>query len=100
MRKLLLSICCLGCALWAQAKDFTQYVNPLMGTLSSFELSTGNTYPAIARPWGMNFWTPQTGKMGDGWQYVYTLLIRFVVSSRPTSPVRGLMITVSSPLCL
>ena len=55
MRKLLLSICCLGCALWAQAKDFTQYVNPLMGTLSSFELSTGNTYPAIARPWGMNF---------------------------------------------
>ncbi len=43
-----------------------------MGTLSSFELSTGNTYPAIARPWGMNFWTPQTGKMGDGWQYVYT----------------------------
>ena len=30
MRKLLLSICCLGCALWAQAKDFTQYVNPLI----------------------------------------------------------------------
>ena len=55
MRKLLLSICCLGCALWAQAKDFTQYVNPLMGTLSSFELSTGNTYPAIARPWGYEF---------------------------------------------
>jgi hypothetical protein len=20
----------------------------------------------FARPWGMNFWTPQTGKMGDG----------------------------------
>lgn len=72
MRKLLLSMCFLGCALWAQTKDLTQYVNPLMGTLSSFELSTGNTYPAIARPWGMNFWTPQTGKMGDGWQYVYT----------------------------
>jgi len=48
------------------------YVNPLMGTLSKFELSTGNTYPAIARPWGMNFWVPQTGNMGDGWQYVYT----------------------------
>lgn len=52
--------------------DPVEYVNPLMGTQSSFELSTGNTYPAIARPWGMNFWTPQTGKMGDGWQYVYT----------------------------
>ena len=55
-----------------EAFDPVEYVNPLMGTQSSFELSTGNTYPAIARPWGMNFWTPQTGKMGDGWQYVYT----------------------------
>ena len=48
------------------------YVNPLVGTMSSYQLSTGNTYPAIALPWGMNFWTPQTGKMGDGWQYTYT----------------------------
>ena len=53
-----------------EAFDPVEYVNPLMGMQSSFELSTGNTYPAIARPWGMNFWTPQTGKMGDGWQYV------------------------------
>lgn len=51
--------------------DYTVYVNPLVGSQSSFELSTGNTYPATARPWGMNFWTPQTGKMGDGWQYTY-----------------------------
>ena len=55
-----------------EAFDPVEYAMPLMGTQSSFELSTGNTYPAIARPWGMNFWTPQTGKMGDGWQYVYT----------------------------
>jgi len=55
-----------------RAVDYADYVNPLMGSLSTFELSTGNTYPAIARPWGMNFWTPQTGKMGDGWQYTYT----------------------------
>lgn len=55
----------------ASTKNFIDYVNPLMGTASSFELSTGNTYPAIARPWGMNFWTAQTGRMGDGWQYVY-----------------------------
>ncbi len=47
-------------------------VNPLMGTLSKHSLSTGNTYPAIALPWGMNFWMPQTGRMGDGWAYVYT----------------------------
>lgn len=72
MRKILLIACLIACSLMAKAKDWTQYVNPLMGTQSSFELSTGNTYPAIARPWGMNFWTPQTGKMGDGWQYTYT----------------------------
>lgn len=72
MRKILLTACLIAYSLMAEAKDWTQYVNPLMGTQSSFELSTGNTYPAIARPWGMNFWTPQTGKMGDGWQYTYT----------------------------
>lgn len=54
-----------------QNRAFVDYVNPLVGTLSKHSLSTGNTYPAIARPWGMNFWTPQTGKMGDGWTYTY-----------------------------
>lgn len=53
-------------------KETVDYVNPLMGTQSTYEFSTGNTYPAIARPWGMNFWMPQTEKMGDGWAYVYT----------------------------
>ena len=48
------------------------YVNILVGTQSKHSLSTGNTYPAVARPWGMNFWTPQTGTMGDGWTYCYT----------------------------
>lgn len=47
------------------------YVSTLVGTMSKHSLSTGNTYPAAARPWGMNFWTPQTGRMGDGWAYVY-----------------------------
>lgn len=56
----------------ANEKDYADLVNPLVGTQSTYGLSTGNTYPAIAMPWGMNFWTPQTGKMGDGWQYVYT----------------------------
>lgn len=47
-------------------------VNPLMGTMSKKELSTGNTYPAVAVPWGMNFWTPQTAYTGNNWSYVYT----------------------------
>ena len=55
----------------AQQKDYSAMVNPLVGSLSKHELSTGNTYPAIARPWGMNFWVPQTGEMGNGWTYVY-----------------------------
>ncbi|WP_074498138.1 MULTISPECIES: GH92 family glycosyl hydrolase [Thalassotalea] len=53
-------------------EDLVQYVNPLMGTDSKFSLSNGNTYPAIATPWGMNFWTPMTAKMGDGWTYKYS----------------------------
>ena len=53
-------------------RDYVEYVNPLMGSQSVPSFSTGNTYPAIATPWGMNFWTPQTGKMGDGWVYTYT----------------------------
>ena len=58
----------------AQKNDFSpvDYVSPLVGTQSVHSFSTGNTYPAIARPWGMNFWTPQTGKMGNGWTYTYT----------------------------
>ncbi len=72
IKKLFLSVVFFCFTLWVQAKDYADYVSPLVGTQSSFELSTGNTYPATARPWGMNFWTPQTGKMGDGWQYVYT----------------------------
>ena len=48
------------------------YVSTLVGTQSSYAISTGNTYPAVCMPWGMNFWTPQTGKMGDGWAYTYT----------------------------
>ncbi len=56
----------------AQQISPVDFVNPLIGTESKYELSNGNTYPAIARPWGMNFWTPQTGNMGDGWVYTYT----------------------------
>jgi predicted alpha-1,2-mannosidase len=53
-------------------KDPSDLVNLLMGTESEYKLSNGNTYPAIALPWGMNFWTPQTRKMGNGWSYTYT----------------------------
>lgn len=53
------------------SKDLVEYINPLMGTASSYDLSNGNTYPTIGLPWGMNAWTPQTGNNGNGWQYTY-----------------------------
>ena len=58
-----------------------------MGTASTYELSTGNTYPAIALPWGMNFWTPQTGRNGDGWTYTYSATkIRGLKQTHQPSP--------------
>ena len=62
---------CLLLSVNAQTSSLVDLVNPLMGTDSKFSLSNGNTYPAIATPWGMNFWTPQTAEMGDGWAYKY-----------------------------
>ncbi len=73
MRKHFILLLSLFIALVAKGQSKPlDYVNVLMGTMSTYELSNGNTYPVIARPWGMNFWTPQTGKNGDGWQYTYT----------------------------
>ena len=57
--------------LTAQQTAKADLVNTLMGTDSKPDLSNGNTYPAIGTPWGMNYWTPQTNKNGDGWQYMY-----------------------------
>ncbi|RTQ49199.1 glycoside hydrolase family 92 protein [Hymenobacter gummosus] len=74
MPKPFLLFCLLLAALTAPAQTLPEpvdLVNPLMGTDSKVELSNGNTYPAIALPWGMNCWMPQTGKMGSGWAYQY-----------------------------
>ena len=66
--------------------DPVDYVNPLVGTLSTHTFSNGNTYPAIAMPWGMNFWTPQTGEMGNGWTYNYanTVIRGFKQTHQPS----------------
>ena len=67
--------------------DPVELVNPLMGTDSEFKLSNGNTYPAIAVPWGMNFWTPQTAEMGNGWAYAYDAYkIRGIKQTHQPSP--------------
>ncbi|MEG2061529.1 MAG: GH92 family glycosyl hydrolase [Alistipes sp.] len=67
--------------------DPAELVNPLMGSQSTHNFSTGNTYPALATPWGMNFWVPQTGKMGNGWVYTYTdMRIRGFKQTHQPSP--------------
>lgn len=76
MKRLLTALLIFGAATsYAQTVDKVtdpvEWVNPLMGTMSKPSMSNGNTYPAIGVPWGMNLWTPQTGKMGDGWAYRY-----------------------------
>ena len=60
-----------ACAKPAQ-EHLSDYVSTLVGTLSEPAYSTGNTYPAVAMPWGMNFWTPVTAEReNDGWAYQY-----------------------------
>nr|WP_315173137.1 GH92 family glycosyl hydrolase [uncultured Flavobacterium sp.] len=67
--------------------NVVDYVNPLMGTDSDYSLSNGNTYPVIATPWAMNFWTPMTSKMGDGWAYKYDAnKIRGIKQTHQPSP--------------
>ena len=80
-------LCSMMLTTGVKANNPVEYVNPLVGSESTFQLSTGNTYPIIAMPWGMNFWTPQTGKMGDGWTYSYTATkIRGLKQTHQPSP--------------
>ena len=54
-----------------QALSPAELANTLMGADSIMRYSHGNTYPAVALPFGMNFWSPQTGVNGYGWSYTY-----------------------------
>ena len=92
-------------AIRVNLQNAVDFVNSLMGSDSDHGLSTGNTYPAIAMPWGMNFWVPQTGKMGDGWIYTYSARkIRGLKQTHQPSPwindygQFSLMPTVGKPI--
>ena len=78
---------CRNSVSWETDYEPVDYVRTLVGTESSYELSAGNTYPAVAMPWGMNFWTPQTGRNGDGWTYKYSATkIRGLKQTHQPSP--------------
>ncbi len=67
----LLAGCCGNSDNDTQTCSPVDYVTTIVGTQSSGWFSTGNTYPATAMPWGMNFWTPQTGDNHNRWIYSY-----------------------------
>lgn len=78
---------CRNSVSWETDYEPVDYVRTLVGTESTYELSAGNTYPAVAMPWGMNFWTPQTGRNGDGWTYKYSATkIRALKQTHQPSP--------------
>lgn len=66
-----LSLLFLFCQCEQERIKRVDYVNTLIGTNNNPSFSHGNTYPAVTPPWGMNFWTPQTGNMSDRWIYTY-----------------------------
>src|ERR1039457_4755056 len=59
--------------------------DPLVGTDSKFELSHGNTYPAVFVPFGMVDWTPQTGEGGWPYQYFKYTIQGFLATHRPSA---------------
>ena len=68
----LISLLLFGCFTSSNIEHPSDCVSTLVGTQSDWTFSTGNTYPAIALPWGMNFWTPTTSEReDDGWAYQY-----------------------------
>ncbi|RYZ94488.1 MAG: glycoside hydrolase family 92 protein, partial [Sphingobacteriaceae bacterium] len=69
--KIVLSLLLSVCIARVSAQDYVKYVNTLQGTYSNFALSYGSTYPTVALPYGQHFFSPQTGKNGDGWKYQY-----------------------------
>ena len=87
MKKFFTFIAVLATAFHAWGTTPADLVNTLMGTMSKHSLSTGNTYPSVSMPWGMNSWTPQTGPNGDGWTYTYTAdKIRGIKQTHQPSP--------------
>lgn len=69
----------------AGAQHLADLPDPLVGTDSKYELSHGNTYPAIFLPYAMAAWTPQTGEGGWPYQYAKDNIRGFRMTHRPSA---------------
>lgn len=67
------------------AERLSDLPDPLVGTDSKFELSRGNTYPAIFLPYAMAAWTAQTGDGGWPYQYAKDSIRGFRMTHRPSA---------------
>ena len=65
------AVSCLASAALAAVAGPVDCALPIVGTANTREISCGNLYPCIARPWGAHAWTPQTGDNETGWIYDY-----------------------------
>eukprot|EP00981_Chlorochromonas_danica_P006127 scaffold1290_cov248-Ochromonas_danica.AAC.12 len=50
-------------------RNVEDYVNILGGTDSQFDLSHGSTLPLIGRPWGFNYYAPETNNNNGQWWF-------------------------------
>lgn len=67
-----------------------QLANPLVGSDSTVEFSHGNTYPAVALPFGMNAWSAYTQPWKDRFYYNYRAnKIRGIRQTHQPSPWMG-----------
>ena len=66
-------------------RPLSDYVNTLRGSDSSAHYSRGNTFPAVAVPFGFNLWTPVTQPDAASWLYTYrdTAIHGFAASHEP-----------------
>lgn len=83
MQRILLPLLCL--AVCSGADRLSDLPDPLVGTDSKYELSHGNTYPAIFVPYAMAAWTAQTGEGGWPYQYGKDNIRGFRMTHRPSA---------------
>ena len=69
----------------ASPQNLADLPDPLVGTDSRYELSHGNTYPAVFVPFGMIGWTAQTGEGGWPYQYSKDAIQGFLATHRPSA---------------
>src|SRR5260370_350614 len=82
MKRFLLLLSILPIAIAASLADLP---DPLVGTDSKFELSHGNTYPAVFLPFATANWTAQTTEGGWTYQYSKDSIRGFRLTHRPSA---------------